>query len=177
MVQKIVPVLDPTDRADGKVLAWSAAASSHVYADAGVLPTLGSARYIRSSGDYTTTSTSVVDVDGTNLALTITTGARRVMVGFVGTVSHTNGGSQIYFDVAVDGTDQGQTSGPVFGLHGTRIVTNGYIAAVGFTYLTDVLSAGSHTFKLRWATTGATATLQGGSTNRAFMEFWVQEMP
>ncbi len=132
------------------------------------------ASYKRTSGDYTTSSVTMVDVDGTNLALTITTRAHRVKIGFVGTVSH-SGTGQIYLDVAVDGTDQGQTSGPVYGLVGQRITTAAYILNGSFTYLTDVLSAGSHTFKLRWATTGATATIQGGSTSKAYMQFWVEE--
>ena len=54
-----------------------------------------SARHVRSAGDYTTTSTTFVDVDATNMSLTITTGARRCMVGFVGSGYSTNASGSI----------------------------------------------------------------------------------
>jgi hypothetical protein len=131
-----------------------------------------SARYVRSAGSYTTTSTTFVDVDGTNMSLTITTGARRVNVGLIGTASLSVAAGNLYaFDITVDGTRQGGTYGYYFRQPSTAT----YGEPVGFIYPTDVLSAGSHTFKLQWRVLGATtATLFGDSS--AYASFFVEEV-
>lgn len=127
-----------------------------------------SARAVISAGDYTTTtSANFVDVDGTNLALTITTGAHRVMVGLAATASVT-AGDQIALTVAVDGTDQGGSLGIV------RILSGGSNMDASFTYLTDTLTAASHTFKLRYRTSAGTATLRASSSINLI--FWVVEV-
>ena len=56
------------------------------------LKTPPSAHYeLNESSDYTTSSASFVDVDATNLALTITTSGGDVFVGFHGSVEHSGG--------------------------------------------------------------------------------------
>ncbi len=118
---------------------------------------LASASYKRTAGDYTTTSGSFVDVDGTNLALTIVTGARRVLITVVGVAYNNNSSPQnISFDIDLDGARLGGTAGMTLVesvLSGQRLVN--------ISYVTDALSAASHTFKLQWSTTGGTATLRG----------------
>jgi hypothetical protein len=132
---------------------------------------LGKASYKRTSADYTTTSNTFVDVDGTNMALTITTGARRVMVVFTGSVSHSTAADYIGLDVDIDGAREGGTFGIVF-MQGTpgNEPQNG-----SFTYITEPLSAGSHTFKLQWRRLSAgTITMHG--TGNAYAKFAVVEL-
>lgn len=132
---------------------------------------LQAAKYKRTSGNYTTTSATFVDVDGTNLALTITTGARRCMVGVVGTVSN-SGTNTNMFDIAIDGTRQGGD----FGLWQVRTPVAGYRANASFQFLTDALTAASHTFKLQWLCNTGTATLYGTSSGDSTLVMWVQEI-
>ncbi len=120
---------------------------------------LASASYKRTAGNYTTASTSFVDVDATNLALTITTGARRVLITVVGVAYNDSGSLQnVSFDVDLDGARLGGTSGMTL----IESVSSGQ-RLVNISYVTDALSAASHTFKLQWATTAGNATLRGTS--------------
>jgi hypothetical protein len=120
--------------------------------------TLQAASFKRTAGDYTTTSTTFVDVDATNFALTFTTGARRVMIGLVGSCANSATNSSVVFDVTVDGTRQGGTS---WGLQRTQIYTATAVVDCSFVYITAALTAASHTFKLQWRASADTATLYG----------------
>jgi hypothetical protein len=125
---------------------------------------LASASYRRTAGDYTTTSTTYVAVDATNLNFTITTGARRVLISFTGSVSHTANGGVVYLDVAVDGTQVGGSVGLVL----FQTASAAQSGNASFTYVTDALTAGSHTFELMWKGAVGTATLFGGATASRF---------
>jgi hypothetical protein len=136
----------------------------------GAAAVMGAAKYQRKTGNYTTTSTSFVDVDGTNMSLTITTGARRVLIGFSGGCSN-SGADTLFFDVQVDTVRQGGD----FGLSGENEGSNGY-RNYAFTYLTDALTAGSHTFDLQWRNVnGTTSTMYGAATSATWPVFWVVE--
>ena len=128
------------------------------------------------SSEYTTTSASFVDVDATNLNLTITTTGGDVMVGFYGTVKHSAASSNgVKFDVDLDGSLIAGDDGLV----GTNFAASNQIKAVSFVTLVTGLSAGSHTFKLQWNTAAATATLYAGagaSTFDVHPQFWVREV-
>jgi hypothetical protein len=128
------------------------------------------------ASDYTTTSTSFVDVDATNLSLTITTTGGDVMVGFFGTVEHSAASSNaIRFDVDLDGSVIGGDAG----LAGMNFSVSDQRLTVSFVYLVTGLSAGTHTFKLQWETASATATLFAGSGHATFdvhPQFWVREV-
>jgi len=130
---------------------------------------LASASYIRTAGNYTTTSATFVDVDATNLALSITTGARRCMVGFTGTLAH-SGTVNIFLDLLVDGTSVSGSTGVLL------VKPPGTNDPASFTWLTTTLTAASHTFKLQWKTTSATATLYGTGGGGPAAQFWVAEM-
>lgn len=123
------------------------------------------------SADYTTTSDTFTDVDATNLAHTITTGARRVLVTFAGIAYNATSSAGACFTVAVDGTDAGTGEGLAVSQ------TNGTGGSgVSFGYITDVISAGSHTFKLRFRRLNSgTAVLLANTTGRP--HFAVQELP
>jgi len=116
--------------------------------------------------DYTTTSTSFVDVDATNLALTITTAGGDVMVGMTGTLTNTDATYMTFFDVDVDGTREGGVNGITHG-HGTSP------KPVGFVWMVRGLSAGTHTFKLQWRVNGGTGYLYAHDST---IQFWAREV-
>jgi len=112
------------------------------------------------SADWTTTSTSFVDVDATDLSTTFDcSGAGDLYVFFIGTVS---GGTRIYFDVALDGTRQGLDDG-IFGMETSA---NGRPAS--FFYKIPTPSAGSHTVKLQWKIASGTGTLYAGAGTASY---------
>ncbi len=108
------------------------------------------------TGDLTTTSTTFTDATG--LTTTITTGAHRCIVVFTCNAHVSASGINAAFDLAVDGTRQGQT-------YGLSIVQQAGGAAgpnvpVVIFFLTSALTAASHTFKIQWRVDGsATGTL------------------
>jgi hypothetical protein len=127
--------------------------------------------YVLNQGsDYTTTSTSFVDLDATNLSLTITTTGGDVLVVFAGT-GLTAGGNAVYLDITLDGTRVGGNDGIVD-------IYNGYFP-IPLVYLLRSVSAGSHTIKLQWKVSGGTGTLFAGAGTSAFdlhPQFWVREV-
>lgn len=136
--------------------------------DGGVPPTgtgsasnLASASYTRTAGTYTLATGTFVDVDATNMKLTITTGARRVLVVVSGMATSNVGTGYVYLDVDLDGTRLSNQANGIITVRGL----NGDWYPIGFSWLTDILSAGSHIFKLQWrATTGTTASLYGAGS-------------
>lgn len=139
---------------------------------AGGITSLASASYKRTAGDYSTTSNTFGDVDATNLALAITTGARRVLVSLSASGLH-SGADYVCLDVDLDGSRM------IGGTHGRwfKGVTNEPVNC-SFTLISDVLSAASHTFKLQFkrVSTG-TVTLYGGTSSLSNLIFAVHELP
>lgn len=118
--------------------------------------------------DFSTTSTSFVDV--TSASLTITTKARPARVGVVGTWINSTAGSINYVDVDVDGTKQ---SGVANGLLDYRENTGNYRSNMSFVQQTAALSAGSHTFKIQMRVNANTGTIISSGGDSFFM--WVGE--
>lgn len=131
------------------------------------------------TADYTTTSTAFVDVDSTNLSLTITLGDvddSDVMIGFHATVN-SNTDSRVYFDIDVDGTRLGNPDGIIFVQRNDT--ADAFDHMVSFVRLVTGLSAGSHTFTLQWKVSSGSATLHAGAgtANRDVIpQFWVREV-
>jgi hypothetical protein len=128
------------------------------------------------AANYTTTSTSFVEVDGAGveLSLTITTAGGDVLIGLSAMVN-SNGSNVVYFDVSIDGVSFGGDDGII----GTKMPGVNNYEAVSFVVLKTGLSAASHTFKLMWKTGAGTATLfAGAGTAGADMhpQFWVREI-
>lgn len=122
------------------------------------------------SSNYTTTSTSFVDVDATNMALTLDTNGGAVLIGFHGYAN--NAAGIVYFDVEIDGVRMAGDDGLL------RSTANSNYS-ICFVVLKTALSAGSHTFKLQWRVTASTATLYAGAgtTNSdVHPQFWVREV-
>ena len=115
------------------------------------------------SGDLTTSSTTFTDATG--LSVTMTTEAHRVMVAFVGW-GNTTGTGTICADLAVDGTRQGGT----FGLIAANVAGNH--SSLSFVWVTDVLSAASHTFKIQFRNSegAATSTLFASAVSPATIQ-------
>jgi hypothetical protein len=130
--------------------------------------------YVLNEGsDYTTTSTSFVDVDATNLALTITTTGGDVFVHFHGSVNSNT--YRIYFELDVDGSPHAGDDGIThsFNSGGNDRMT------ITFTRLITGLSAGSHTIKLQWKSSSSTITLFAGagtSNVDVHPQFWAREV-
>jgi hypothetical protein len=134
-----------------------------------------SANYeLNEASDYTTTSTSFVDVDATSgkLSLTITTNGGDVLVHFEGAIA-INSSNKVYLEIDIDGVPVGGDDGINVGKHGI----NPHV--VSFTRLITGLSTGSHTFKLQWKVSAGTATLYAGAGTLGLdvhPQFWVREL-
>ena len=113
---------------------------------------------IQTSGtDYTTTSATFADVDATNLASTITTGAHRCRITLTCRITHSSTSNNVFLDVDIDGAMIGNaTNGSIQ----YRPVRASEYFTTTHVLITPVQTAASHTFKLQWKTDGATATLQ-----------------
>ncbi len=109
---------------------------------------------IDEGADYTIAATTTfTNIDGTDLAATVTTGGGNWLIGFSGVTYYSAGSAtRGYFTVAVDGTNYVGDDGLMLGGFGTN--TYGYTS---FTTIIRGLSAASHAFTLRWKT-GATGT-------------------
>lgn len=126
-------------------------------------------RVVLTSGSLSTTSTSFTDATG--LSITMSTGAKRCLVGFTGVVYHNSNAQGIYIQLDIDGTDMGGT----YGLVGEYTLTGASdLHNASFVYLTDTLTAASHTFKIQWRVTSGTGNLVANSDNPATL--WVVEL-
>jgi hypothetical protein len=119
--------------------------------------------------NYTTSSTSFVAVDTTNLRITLTVATGRVRIRATGIVQHSDTasgsgtllGGTIDVDIQKDATTR---AGGTNGLWKILQSNNGsalhpFAVEAEFTGL----SVGSHTFDLMWKTSGATATMMNNA--------------
>lgn len=93
---------------------------------------------IGSGSDFTTSSSTYVDL--TNAAITLMTREQRCLLIFTSRLSQTNSSNAAVLTVSIDGVTQTD----VILMQNLNVSGNG-----SFSYLTDVLTAGSHTFKIR----------------------------
>lgn len=124
--------------------------------------------------NYTTSSATFADVDGTNLSLSITTTGGDIMIGFVGTLLHT-AGNKIFFTVDIGGTDVAADDG-IAGCTPANVVSD---TSLSFVWLATSQAAGAKTIKLQWKTPAATATLYAGagtSNGDVHPQFWCREV-
>ncbi len=136
--------------------------NEHVRDNLNALKAPPTASYILGTS-YSTTSTTYVNVDSTNLALTITTTGGDVVVGFNGAGVMAVLGNSGYLTVSMDNVN-------VAGAYGITFLTSSAVVPISFAFLLRDLSPGVHTFRLQWKVSGSTATLY------ATGEFWVREM-
>jgi len=136
------------DSAEASGMKWAAGGGSSTVAQGTV----------RKTTDFVTTSTSFVDI--TDLSIVMTTAARRVLLTFSGSAAIDSAAAQIKVTFTVDGTNAGGTNG----LQIMEAPTAGDPFSLAIMFLTDVLTAASHTFKVQALTTSGTATLRGNPT-------------
>ena len=138
-------------------------------AQGGTGSTVGAAygRVVRTAGNLTTTSTSLVDVTGATV--TITTGANPVAYGVAQGSYHSATGVITGFNVAIDGTLQ----------HGSGGIRNnseatGSPVSTSFSGQSAALSAGSHTIKEQWYVNSGTGTIEASADYNHL--FYAQEI-
>ena len=122
------------------------------------LPSLGNARVVLTSGNITTTSTSLVDLTGATI--TFTTGAYPVHVALTGVAAMGATGQTFWINVDIDGALQ-------LGTAGIQIdeLSGGYYMDISFAFNTAALTAASHTIKVQWKVSGGTGTVLANSAN------------
>jgi len=98
------------------------------------------------TSDYSTNSSSFVDIDSTNLVLTLTVSSGRVLLMMNATWGMT-GGAAAYLDWIVDSTTR---LGGTYGLMAGGVQSN--VCLVG---LATGLSVGSHSFKPQYRSSGS----------------------
>src|SRR5690242_16872399 len=91
------------------------------------------------NANYSTTSTSFVDIDATNLSITLNLSGSAVLVTFTAVADNTGGGLPV-LDIDVDGTRYGSA-----GADGL-VQAGGNKSPVTLSVLITGLSAGNHTF-------------------------------
>jgi hypothetical protein len=123
------------------------------------------------NANYSTSSTTFVDVDATNLAISLAIASGNALVGFMAVTSN-----NVQLDIDVDGTRyaNGAADGLVTGqdASSTRGGQSGCVLVTG-------LSVASHTFKLKYKVTTGTGTLYSGAGvgGTDFMTvFWAMEI-
>ena len=126
-------------------------------------------RVLDQAANYTTTSTSFVDVDPVNLTLTITSAGGDLLVHYHGSVLNTSN-LLTMFDLTLDGVRVG-------GEEGLIVVKGNHEALASVTRLLTSVPAGVHTIRLQWRVDTPTGTLLAGGTPVAIHpQFWVREV-
>ena len=130
-------------------------------------------KFVSGEAMLQTTATEFVDVDAVNLSLTLTTHGGDVLLGFTGTAQSGRPAGAFYFNVAVDEVNYVADDGIICNqISGS--VDNNRRKPLSFVMLIPGLSAGSHTFKLRWKTdAGNTAKMDVVSLHP---QFWAKEI-
>lgn len=129
-------------------------------------------RVISADSNFTTTSSTWVDVDSTQLTLTLVTHGGDVLLGFTGNVRISRDQFRCYFNIAVDGTDHFADDGVTLMSGGTQDANRPKPLCI--VVLIPDLSAGSHTFALRWKTrSGSTVGMEANDTHP---QFWAKEI-
>ena len=125
-------------------------------------------RYVRTAGNVSTTSTSLVDLTGASI--TITTGANPINFSGCYSVRNNTVGGDIIFNFTIDDVLQFGTGGLVEDQNGddsrwSMASPQGQSAA---------LSAGNHTIKQQWKVGAGTGLILADSSNSAM--FFVNEI-
>jgi hypothetical protein len=156
----------------------------HVRDNLNALKTPPGSQVVRNNGTaYSTTSTSFVPVDSTNLKVTLTTAGGAVMVGFQGTAHADSATSRhMSFDVRIDGTTNWAESQGYAGGIVTTAIQSTVAQGVSFgPVFIHGLPAGQHTFELMWRMNGGTGYLHSDTNDAEYRNeepviFWAREI-
>lgn len=120
--------------------------------------------HVEKTGSFTTNSTSWVDI--TNLSITITTEEKRVLLMVSSDIFNDTAGGRSGFSFDIDGTTVNSAG---WGLIAQDAISAQDVVPFCMTYITDVLSAGSHTFKVRMKVqTGTNGSFAGTAGKSIF---------
>lgn len=146
-------------KSDGLYVIDDAGAVTGPLAAGSSLPSLAHGKVTRNNvgSNVTISSTTWADIDSTNLTITMTTGARRVLLLLTGRVSQ-SGANITRYGFTVDSTALLTESTGSTGNGITKHDTSSEGATI--VAITGVLTAGSHTFRPRWNCSAGTSTLQ-----------------
>lgn len=118
-----------------------------------------------------TSSTTFVDIDATNLIITQTLTSTRALCVLVAPMYQNTAGSYVYFDFVVDSTSRiGGTNG-IFGF--SPAAAGGYYMPGVVVGIFTGLTAASHTFKPQWKVSANVGGLIGTS---GVAQFYVLEI-
>ena len=131
------------------------------------LPAAAYGRVVRTAGNITTTSTSLVDVTGATV--TLTTGAFPVAYGAAQNSFNDIFNAATRFNVNIDGVLQFGTTG-----QSSNQLVAGLPTNTSFSGQSAVLTAGAHTIKEQWAVSSNTSTLR--ATSDIAHMFYAQEI-
>ena len=124
-------------------------------------------RVARTTGDVTTSSTTLVDLTGATI--TFTTGAFPINYGFVQGMYVDVVPTDITVNIIIDSTLELGSIGWSARMHTALVGHN-----MSFSGQSVALSAASHTTKMQWFVSANTATCLGSST-RTYI-FWAHEI-
>lgn len=130
-------------------------------------PAANAGRVVRTAGDITTTSTSLVDVTGATV--TLTTGANPVLAGCAMSQSNATATARNDFNIIVDAALELGAKGI-----GMIDVAGGTRANGSFAQQTAALTAASHTIKMQWEVSAGTGSIHADS-NWSF-SYWAHEV-
>jgi hypothetical protein len=112
------------------------------------------ARVVRTAGDYQTSSTSFVDIDNANLAISLTTGDSWLCLLLAGSL-YVNGLCCAQFDFTIGGQRAGATKG-------VQQVQAVYTEDIQIGWLAQV-SAGNHVIRPQWRVSSGSAILRASN--------------
>lgn len=131
--------------------------NTHIRDNLEFLKTPPSSQYkANEASDYTTTSTSFVNVDGVNFSRTIVTKGGGILITFSGSIVM-SAAANVNFDVEMDGVRQGGDDGFVCINPGTVEGNASFVVPL------PPVSAASHVFKLQWKVQSGTVTMRAGA--------------
>jgi hypothetical protein len=110
---------------------------------------------VRTAGDLTTSSGTLVAIDSTNLSARIECSGAPLRISLHGLATHSLSNSQVIFGILLDGAGIDSTN---LALHKVQVATGVADYPLAFSYVT-VPTAGSHTIAAAWAA-AATATVR-----------------
>ena len=130
-------------------------------------------RIISADSNFSTSSTDWVDIDSSALSLTLTTLGGAVLLGFTGNIIISKDRRNCYVNIAIDGVDHFADDGVT--LYGSSGEGDGHRPKpLGFVLLIPGLSAGAHTFVMRWKTqSGSVVSMLATDTHP---QFWAKEV-
>lgn len=130
---------------------------------------------LNEGADYSTSSTSFVPVDTTDLSLVVTTTSGAVLVGFHGVCSPANDQSA-HFNIAINGVSVAGDDGIIAV---RRTSTQSSVTFSFVRLVTGVATGTARTFRLTWKVSGGSATLYAGAGTTNWdqhPQFWVLEV-